>query len=135
MPRLDDPAIYDPYGWRLAELDDPTTNGDRRRRLLDDLVVWEATEVAHGYRHVTIVHGDPDDLASSRHLSAFYDTLRALTCRMEWVRVRGRADYVTVTVGGPDADERIAELASTAAQADPGGWEITRTAFPPLATS
>jgi hypothetical protein len=134
MPRLDDPTIYNPYCWRLAELTDRTPDDDRRRRLLDELVVWEATELAHGYRHVTIVHGDPNDLAPSRRLSAFYNTLRLLTGRLDWVRVRGSADYVTVTVRGPHADERIAELAAAAAQADPGGWEITPTAFPPSAT-
>lgn len=132
--RFDDPTIYNPYGWRLAELARSDANEERHRRLVEDMVVWEATEAAHGFRHVTIIHGDPDDLASSRRLSAFYDALRDMTVRLPWVRVRGTADYVTVTVGGPDADQSLAEILAIAGEADPGGWQITASAFPVLAT-
>lgn len=132
--RFDDPSIYNPFGWRLAELAASDRNGEQRGRLVEDMVVWEATEAAHGYRHVTIVHGDPDDPASSRRLSAFYDALRDMTRPLAWVRVRGTADYVTVTVGGPDADQSIAEVLAIASGADPGGWEITPTAFPTSVT-
>jgi hypothetical protein len=131
MARIDDATIYNPYGWRLADLDDPTTSPERRRELLDDLVVWEAEELAHGFRHVTIVHGDPDDLDASRHLSEFYDTIRVLAEDTGWVRVRGSLEYVTLTVGGVDADDRLEAFAAAARSADRGEWEITAAAYPP----
>ena len=129
MSRFDTPTIYNPYGWRLAELADPTTEPVRRRRLVDELVVWEAEELAHGYRHVTIVHGDPNDVGAARDLAEFYDAVGVLAARAGWTRVRGGVDFVTVTVGGGDADERIAEFAAAAHAANPGGWQITATVF------
>ena len=128
MARIDDPTIYNPYGWRLADLAAPTTSPQRRRALLDDLLVCEAEELAHGLRHLTIVHGDPDDLTASRHLAALYDTLRVLASGAEWVRVRGTVDRVTITLGGADAQDRIGELIAAAQAANPGHWTIAPTA-------
>ena len=131
MARIDDATIYNPYGWRLADLDDPTTSPERRRELIADLLVWEVEELAHGFRHLTIVHGDPDELDASRHLSEFYDSLRSLAENAEWVRVRGSAEYVTITMCGADADGQIAVFAAAArAEARPD-WEITAAAYPP----
>jgi hypothetical protein len=92
----------------------------------------EAVELAHGRRHLTIVHGDPRDVAASRQLSEFYEQLRRLAAGCEWARVRGNAEYVTVTVGGAVADERIALFEAAAAFANPGDWRIVATAVPPL---
>lgn len=131
MARIDDATIYNPYGWRLADLDDPTTNPERRRELIADLLVWEAEELAHGFRHLTIVHGDLDDLDGSCHLSEFYETIRVLAEEPGWVRVRGSAEYVTITVGGVDADDRLEAFAAAARSADRGEWEITAAAYPP----
>lgn len=133
MARLDDPKVYNPFGGRLAELTNPALPAERRRTLWEELVVWEAAEVAHGYRHLTVVHGDPTDLPASRNLSAFYDTLQPLVDGCEWVRVRGdRANtWVTITVRGDDADKRIGLFAAAAAEADPGGWTIVASACPP----
>ena len=96
------------------------------------MLVWEAEEVAHGYRHLTIVHGDPGELDAVRHLSAFYDTLRRLAGASRWVRVRGDVDYVTVTVGGADGEERIDQFAAAAEAASPGDWLVVASAFPPV---
>jgi hypothetical protein len=64
------------------------------------------------------------------------DLEASIGCRLaagcEWVRVRGNAEYVTVTVGGTVADERIALFEAAAACADPGDWTIVATAVPPL---
>lgn len=132
MARIDDPTIRNPFGWRLADLADPATDPIRRLALYDELLVCEAEEVAHGHRHVTVLHGDPTDLPASRHLSEFYDTLRNLAGHCLWVRVRGDADYVTVTVRGSDADERIAAFVGAAEAANPGSWDVVASAVPPL---
>ena len=97
-----------------------------------DSLLREAIELAHGRRHLTIVHGDPEDIAASRHLSKFYEELRRLAACCEWVRVRGNAEYVTVTVGGAVADEQTALFEAAAAFADPGDWTIVASAVPPL---
>lgn len=131
MARIDDPTIYNPYGWRLADLADPAASPDRRCQLIEDLVAWEAEELAHGYRHLTIVHGDPRDLDESRHLSAFFDTLATVAGRAGLVRVRGTVHYVTITAHGPQADEQIGEFAAVADEFSGGDWTITPSAFPP----
>jgi hypothetical protein len=92
----------------------------------------EAVELAHGRRHLTVVHGDPSEVAASRELSDFYEELRRLAGGCEWVRVRGDAEYVTVTVGGAFAEEQIALFEAAAAFANPGEWTIVATAAPPL---
>jgi hypothetical protein len=97
-----------------------------------ELAVLEAEELAHGRRHLTIVHGDPTQVAASRNLSEFYKELRRLAAGCEWVRVRGNAEYVTVTVGGAGADEQVALFEAAAAFADPGDWRIVASALPPL---
>lgn len=133
MARIDDPTIYNPFGWRLSDLADPTTAPHQRAVLREELLIWEAEEAAHGYRHLTIVHGDPADIAASRHLSDFYDTVRDLTARADgWTRVRGDVGFLSMTVHGDDSDARIADFAAAAEAADPGSWSITATAFPPF---
>lgn len=134
MSRIDDPTIYDPFWCRLADLADPATTPQRRRALIEDLIVCEAEEIAHGHRHLTIVHGCPDNHLDSRDLDAFYDTLRLLAAETSWVRVRGTTHYVTVTVRS-DADRRIDAFAAAARAADPGGWVIVTAPYPPSATT
>lgn len=131
MARIDDSTIHNPFGWRLADLADPSTGATRRRELRDQLLVCEAEEVAHGYRHLTIVHGDPADLATSRRLSDFYDTMRRLASGCAWVRIRGDIDYVTVTVRGPDAERLLAAFTDAAHLTNPGTWLIAASAVPP----
>ncbi len=125
--RIDDWNEADPFGARCGAV-------GRARCAVSgcDLLIREAVELAHGRRHVTIVHGDPQDIAASRHLSEFYEQLRRLAAGCEWVRVRGNAEYVTVTVGGAVADEQIALFEAAAAFADPGDWTIVASAVPPL---
>ncbi|MGD9705492.1 MAG: hypothetical protein AB7J47_24115 [Acidimicrobiia bacterium] len=135
MSRIDDPTSYDPFWCRLADLADPATTPQCRRALVEDLVVCEAEEVAHGHRHLTIVHGCPDNLPDSRDLDAFYDTLRVLAAEPGWVRVRGTSDYVTVTARGGDADQRIDAFAAAARAANPGGWVIVPAPYPRSATT
>lgn len=132
MARIDDLEIYNPFGWRLADLTDPELSVERRSGLHEELLLWEAAEVAHGYRHLTVVHGDPDDLGLARRLSAFYDALAELAGACKWVRVRGDVEFVTITVAGSDADERIGQFSAVARAASPGDWSIVESAYPPL---
>lgn len=135
MARIDNPDTYNPFGWRLGDLTDPTLGPARRDALREELLVWEAAEVAHGYRHLTIAHGEPHDLDASRHLSAFYDTLSDLVDADDsgWVRARGADDaFVTITVRGPDADDRIARFSAAAHAANPGDWVVVESAYPPI---
>ncbi|GMU78500.1 MAG: hypothetical protein AMXMBFR46_12950 [Acidimicrobiia bacterium] len=131
MARIDNPDLYNPYGWRLADLADPETSPERRRQLYDDLLIWEAQEVAYGYRHLTVVHGDPDDLDTSRRLTDFYETLRRLAAALPSLRVRGTTEFVTITVHGSDADAQVAVFADAARAANPGTWQIVFAAYPP----
>lgn len=129
MSRIDDPTLYNPFGWRLADLDDPLLGDERRRVLCEELLVWEAVEVAHGFRHLTVVHGPAVTVSESRDLDAFYDTIRSELDGC-WARVRGTDGFVTVTVRGPAADATIDHLSIVAHAASRGRWEITATAYP-----
>ena len=130
--RIDGHATYNPFGWRLAEIADATTDDARRRELAESLVICEAEELVLGRRHVTIVHGDPDLLADSRQLTEFYDTVEGLASAAEWARVRGAIDYVTVTFGGPDAERMVSLVVTAADRANPGRWNITESAYPDI---
>lgn len=129
MERLQSSESHDSFGWRIAACLRSTAC---ELEAWSELGVLEAEELVHGRRHVTIVHGDPAEIAASRHLSGFYEELRRLSAGCEWVRVRGNAEYVTVTVGGAVADEQIALFEAAAAFANPGDWTIVATAVPPL---
>ncbi len=128
--RIDDSHHYNAF-WTFS-------SGLRPLRPCEDsnlsrhFVAAEALELAHGRRHLTILHGDPSDVATSRQLSAFYEELRRLAAGCEWVRVRGHAEYVTVTVGGAFAEEQIALFEAAAAFANPGDWTIVASAVPTL---
>lgn len=130
--RIDDPTTYNPFGWRLAEIADATTDDARRRELAESLMICEAEELVLGRRHVTIVHGDPDMLANSRHLTEFYDAVAGLTSAAEWARVRGAVDYVTITFGGPDAERMISLVATAAERENPGCWNVRESAYPDI---
>jgi hypothetical protein len=127
--RIDDQTEVDPFGVHRAVLRQRHAHGPDIR---SHLLLCEAIELSRGRRHVTIVHGDPHDVAASRHLSEFYEQLRRLAAGCEWVRVRGNAEYVTVTVGGAVADEWLALFEAAAAFANPGDWTIVASAVPPL---
>lgn len=108
---------YDPFGWRLQELADPDISPVRRAELLDELLVAEAEELAAGRRHLTIVHGEPADLAEAEELNDFYDTVEELVDEVEWSRLSGGPDYLTVTVAGAGRDEWLPRITDTARRA------------------
>lgn len=128
--RIDDPALHNPFGWRVAEIADVATDETRRRELLESLVICEAEELVLGRRHVTIVHGDPDDLADSVYLTEFYDTIAGLASAADWTRVRGTADYVTITFAGPNAEQMVSLVVIAAERANPGWWKVIESPYP-----
>lgn len=130
LMRIDEPAVYNPFGWRVAEIADTATDDTRRQELAESLVICEAEELALGRRHVTIVHGDPDCLSDSRHLTEFYDTIAGLASGADWTRVRGTSDYVTATFAGPNAEQMISLVVTAAGRANPGWWKVTESPYP-----
>lgn len=68
-----------------------SANPEQLQRIRQGFLIAEAIEVAHGRRHLTVVHGDPTEVAASRQLSELYEELRRLAAGCEWVRVRGTA--------------------------------------------
>lgn len=128
--RIDDPTTYNPFGWRLAEIADAATDDRRRRELVESLVICEAEELVLGRRHVTVVHGDPDVLADSVHLTEFYDTIAGLASAADWTRVRGTNHYVTVTFAGSNAEQMVSLVATAAERANPGWWKISESPYP-----
>ena len=125
-------VAYDPFGWRLTELADPTTNPLRRVELLDDLVTCEAEELARGRRHITVVHGDPTDLTASDHLDRFYDAITTLLAAATWSRLTGGADYVTVAIAGSDRDRLLEAVVEAAHHARTAGWIVVESPHPPI---
>src|SRR5690606_15252098 len=79
-------------------------------------LVAEAEELATGRRHLTIVHGEPADMAEAEELNDFYDTVEELVAEAEWSRLSGGPDYLTVAVAGADRNERIARITNVARQ-------------------
>lgn len=124
------PTTYNPFGWRLAEIADPRTEDLRRQDLIESLIVAEAEELALGRRHLTVFHGSPETLVESETLDAFYDEVFAVAEAAGWSRVRGTEEFVTVTLGGAGADERLLDVVELVHRANPGGWKVMERPFP-----
>lgn len=131
MARFDDPTLANPFEGRIAELADSELTPERRSALLGELAVTEAEELAQGWRHLTIWHGDPSDLVASRHLSDFYEAIGEFASSCESPRVRGDARFVTITVAAADAERLLGSFHEAAEAANPGGWRIAAAAVPP----
>ena len=121
---------YDPFGWRYAELDDPTINPLRRDELLADVVASEAEELARSRVHVTVVHDTPANLDASARLDRFYATIATLTATAEWSRLAGGGNYLTVTIADPDRDLLLARVIDAAHLAGGGRWVVVESPNP-----
>ena len=119
---------YDPFGWRLQELADPDISPLRRAELLDELLVAEAEELAAGRRHLTIIHGEPADMAEAEELNDFYDTVEELVDETEWSRLSGGRNFLTVTVAGAGREEWLACIADLVPDHAIERWLIIETA-------
>ncbi|MAT06283.1 MAG: hypothetical protein CL424_14695 [Acidimicrobiaceae bacterium] len=120
-----DTRIYDPFGWRLDELADPDIDATRRSDLLTEFLIAEAEELAMGRRHLTIIHGEPGDVAEAEYLNDFYDAVADIIEPAEWCRLTGGRDHLTVTVAGRRRDEILATVADHALQSEHHpGWTV-----------
>jgi hypothetical protein len=119
---------YDPFGWRIQELADPDISPVRRADLLEELLLTEAEELAGGRRHLTIVHGEPADMAEAEELNDFYDTVEELVDGAEWSRLSGGPDYLTVTIAGAGREQWLARIADLAPDRASGRWLIIESA-------
>lgn len=118
-------TTYDPFTWRLAELevaDDP----EPRRQLEEQLLVAEAEELARGRRHLTIVHGEPDGSDDAADIDEFYDVIFEVVKVADWRRVRGSHSWVTVTVAGTHRDVALAVISQLSA----GRWALVDSPMP-----
>jgi hypothetical protein len=92
-----------------------------------DALVDEAEQAAHGVRHLTVEHGDPesaDDEQRLHHLWLWASDNRARA----QISTSGGNDTTSWSVDGPDADTLIAELAALASRLNPGWWRIRPSA-------
>lgn len=115
-------STYDPFGWRLEELATQGLNPLRRAELIDDLLLAEAEEITVGRRHLTIVHGEPTDLAEVEDLNEFYDQLGDIIECAEWSRLTGGHSHVTLTVAGCGRDKVLARSTELAVREH--RWQI-----------
>jgi hypothetical protein len=123
-------STYDPFGWRLEDLADPDLNPLRRAELLDELLIAEAEELATGRRHLTIVHGEPADLAEVEDLNDFYDAVSEIVEDAEWSRLAGGATHLTVAVAGRGRDEVLTRVLDRAARESSGVWRLVDAPTP-----
>lgn len=134
---------YDPYTWRLAELDTlhqhPTRERGaaqtRRDELAAELVIAEAEELTHGRRHLTIEHAPTngargDDVLDRDRLDHLADVIDVLTATLPARRITRTDRHLTVTVTGRDATLAIAAIAEQVARLNPGHWHLTPSARP-----
>jgi hypothetical protein len=127
--------LWNPFSWRLRELaalGRHPAGLERRQQLTEELVVAEATEVAQGVRHVSIVHGAPDSPRQAAQIDTFMAEVDVLIAPAGWSRWRGDHDHVIVAVGGDDAEERFGYVMAVAELSNPGQWRITPSARPVL---
>lgn len=114
-PRPDDPA--DPVEALLQQL-------------RADALISEAQALAHGIRHLSIAHGQPETDEEMSRLQTFTERAWAITGDAHTPSMRGGNDYLTVTVHGEGAADAVNELQALAEALNPGWWRITQSTQP-----
>jgi hypothetical protein len=103
-------GLRDPFAYLLQELHDrdagrrPPWAPGQRQQLLDDLLLIEALELAHGKRHLSVVFENPGDPVVAQHLDDIMASLTRAMSSAEGLRVAAADGRLTVTVSGPGAD-------------------------------
>jgi hypothetical protein len=126
-------GLRDPYAYLLQELHD-RDSGDRppwapgqRQQLLDDLLVIEALELAHGKRHLSVVFDDPADPIVDDEV---HELLAALTDALflaDDLRLTHAPGRVTVTVAGARASEWIARAEEIPERHERLSWRLVES--------
>lgn len=100
------------------------------QQLRDEALVTEAYALAHGVRHLSIVHGQPENDDEMSRLESVANRAWAFTGETRTTSVRGGNDYLTITVEGDAAAAAVDELQTFAETMNPGWWRITQSAQP-----
>lgn len=121
---------FDPFSWWIQELGELTPTpacAAERHRLTAALVAEEAFELAHGLRHLSVLHGDGDANHRAR-LDTLFAALAGRLAGVSLVRWGGSPRHLTVTVGGDRADDWIGEVAAIVEAHNPGWWVVVASA-------
>ena len=127
--------IYDPFSYLLNEIRAHDAglrdwSPGQREHYLAELQADEAQELAWGRRHLTVVHGPVTDDSAAAQVDELIANLDQFGCYAHWTRLGGVPNHqLTLTVGGPDADQLIEAAAEVVRQLNPGHWWITATAY------
>ena len=111
-----------------ALVDQPLTDHERRR-VVDELFIAEATDVAAGWRHVTIVHGW---LAPNDELETLDPILNQAATFLGSRNVRMVAGpfHCTLTIAGDDVEATVDATITGLASVIPSSWRLVRSARP-----
>jgi hypothetical protein len=126
-------GLRDPFAYLLQELHDrdagrrPAWAPGQREQLLDDLLLIEALELAHGKRHVSVVVGDANDPITDAQCDELVDVLAETLEAADEMRISRGAARVTVTVGGPDASEWIGRVEEIIHRIRHPRWSVLET--------
>lgn len=82
---------------------------------------------AHGVRHLTVEHGDPETADDERRLHLLWQWAHDNRERAR-ITIRGSNDTTTWFIAGPAADELVADLEALAHRLNPRRWRICRAA-------
>jgi hypothetical protein len=85
---------------------------------------------AHGIRHLSIAHGQPETDDEMSRLQTVSERAWAITGDASTQSVRGGNDYLTVTVHGDGDATAVDALQAFAETLNPGWWRISQSAQP-----
>ena len=111
-----------------ALVDQPLTDYERQR-VVDELLIAEAAEVASGLRHVTITHGWIGPTTELEQLNPVLDQAWAFLGD-RCVRMVAGPFHCTITVTGDDIDSTIDAVVEGLASRLPATWSIIRSGRP-----
>jgi hypothetical protein len=104
---------------------------DEARALLAQMqanaLVDEAEQSAHGVRHLTVEHGDPESADDEQRLHMLWQWAHDNRERAR-ISTRGSNDTTTWFIDGPAAEHLVAEIEALTHRLNPGWWRIRRCA-------
>jgi hypothetical protein len=118
---------------RDAGLREPWAPG-QREQVLGDLVVAEAEEIAHGLRHLSVVHGELVDPVEAELIGELIGEVCEMLSRAEGqglvqdVRLSGSDVHLTITMGGSEVDRWVRQVTETVRCCQRPGWQLIETA-------
>ncbi len=100
-----------------------------RQHVLDELLIAEATDVAAGWRHVTIVHGWLSPETELEKLDPILNQAATFlgTCN---VRMVAGPFHCTLTIAGDDVEATVDATIAGLSSIIPRSWRLVRSARP-----